>query len=141
MSRYYAPLTSYLAHIDRKLVPMSFDEIEQVIGQQLPASALKYRAWWSNNPSNHVHTKAWLDAGYQSEQVDMKARRVVFRHVEGANPPMPAASAAPAASPPPARSTDPLQGLYGALAGTLTVKTNVDLTAPMAGDWRAETDR
>src|ERR1041384_6278906 len=75
----YQPLTDFLLrqHTDAK--SMSFEDIERVIGEPLPASASRHRAWWSNNPDNSVMTKAWLEAGFRSEQVDMKRRRLVFR--------------------------------------------------------------
>ena len=60
---------------------MSFDEIERVIRSKLPPSATQHRAWWSNNAQNNVMTKAWKDAGFESEDVDMKGRRVAFRRV------------------------------------------------------------
>ena len=59
-----------------------------VIGFKLPRSASEHRAWWSNNPSNSVMTKAWLEAGYQSEQVDMENRKLVFSRTADAGPTM-----------------------------------------------------
>ena len=44
-------------------------------------SASTIRAWWSNNAANNVMTKVWLDAGFESAQVDMEARKLVFRRV------------------------------------------------------------
>ena len=51
---------------------------------EIAASATKHRPWWSNNASNSVLTKVWLDAGYESEQVDMERRKLVFRRVRAA---------------------------------------------------------
>lgn len=75
----YEPLTKFLSDQPVDEIRMSFNEIERVIGDRLPASARNHRAWWSNNPNNSVMTKAWLDAGFRSEQVDMGGRKVVFR--------------------------------------------------------------
>lgn len=61
---------------------MSFAEIERVTGILLPPKAQAQRAWWSNNPSNNVMTKVWLDAGFRTERVDLGARRLVFRRTE-----------------------------------------------------------
>lgn len=131
MSR-YAALTSHLLHATGERIPMTFEEIEAVVGRTLPQSALKHRAWWSNNPSNSVITQAWLDAGFRSEQVDMEGHRLVFRRVAAPGP-------QPAAAPPPGSDPlDLLRALYGALAGTVTIGPDTDLTAPTADTWRAE---
>ena len=82
MSKYSA-LGEYLKRQRRDVVPMTFSEIERITGIKLPASAHKHRPWWSNNPDNSVLTKVWLDAGFESEQVDMEARKLVFRRVRG----------------------------------------------------------
>src|SRR5689334_6869197 len=76
----YDGLGAYLRAQDREQIPMSFAEIEQVIGAKLPASQ-RYQAWWSNSTSNNVMTQVWLDAGYRTEQVDVANKRLVFRRM------------------------------------------------------------
>ncbi len=76
----YEPLGDFLKSQKTDRVPMSFAEIERVTGTKLPLSA-RYRAWWSNNSFNSVMTKVWLEAGFESEQVDMAGRKLVFRRV------------------------------------------------------------
>src|SRR5258708_36907589 len=80
MSKYDA-LGAFLKNQRNDRVPMSFAEVERVTGRKLPPSAAKHRAWWSNNPNNSVMTRVWLDAGFESEQVDMAGRKLVFRRV------------------------------------------------------------
>src|SRR5216684_1897032 len=77
----YAPLGDYLRKQRMSAVPMTFAQIERVIGGKLPPSQY-HRAWWSNNPWNNVMTKVWLEAGFVSEQVDIDGRKLVFRRVE-----------------------------------------------------------
>src|SRR5438270_4736898 len=77
----YAPLGDFLRSQHSQEVPLTFAEIERITGAKLPPKAQHHRAWWSNNPSNNVMTKVWLEAGYESAQVDMAARRLVFRRV------------------------------------------------------------
>ena len=60
---------------------MTFREIEKITGAKLPPKAQHHRAWWSNNPDNNVMTKVWLAAGFESAQVDMEGRKLVFRRV------------------------------------------------------------
>ncbi|MEI9990913.1 MAG: hypothetical protein WDM86_12810 [Rhizomicrobium sp.] len=76
----YDRLGAFLREQGRESVPMTFAEIEQVVGVKLPKSRM-YQAWWSNSTSNNVMTRVWLDAGYRTEQVDVAHGRLVFRRV------------------------------------------------------------
>jgi len=87
---------------------MTFAEIERVTGTKLPEKSQHSRAWWSNNPSNSVLTRVWRDAGFESAEVDMKGRKLVFRRVR--NP------------------------LFGAMKGTFSVDPSWDLTKPTMSD-------
>ena len=62
-------------------MPLTFRDIEKITGVKLPPKAQHHRAWWSNNPDNNVMTKVWLEAGFESAQVDIEARKLVFRRV------------------------------------------------------------
>ena len=86
MTSKYAPLESLLRDSGRTHIPMTFNEIEEIIGTRLPPAARKHRALWSNNPSNWVMTKAWLAAGYETANVDMPKRTLVFRKAGSAAP-------------------------------------------------------
>ncbi len=111
---------------------MTFAEIERITGVKLPPKAQHHRAWWSNNPSNNVMTKVWLDAGFQSEQVDMSARRLVFRRVGKAGDAEPLSPPAAAAS---AGSTVWRHPLCGLLKEVTHVPPGVDLTEPADPEW------
>lgn len=80
----YAKLSEVLAARAGASWKVSFGELERLIGAKLPASAFKYPAWWSNNPSNNAMTKIWLKAGWRTEQVDIPGQTVVFRRVAAA---------------------------------------------------------
>src|ERR1041385_7087010 len=103
----YSRLGEFLRSQRTKEVPMTFAEIERVIGSKLPPNSPQYPAWWSNNPSNNVMTKVWLAAGFRTEQVDIKSRKVVFRRIE---------QHAPEASVPHAKK-DGRHPIFGALKG------------------------
>lgn len=75
----YIALTSYLENLDRKMVILSFDEVKRINDDYLPDSAYKYAEWWSNNPKGHTHAFGWLNAGYQTTNVNMIAQTVMFR--------------------------------------------------------------
>jgi hypothetical protein len=63
----YRQLEVYLANRMGTYAKLSFDEIEQVIGDSLPKSAYKYQAWWANG--GHEHANSWLNSGWRVEQV------------------------------------------------------------------------
>jgi len=121
----YTRLGEFLRAQRSKEVPMTFAEIERVIGGKLPPNSPQYPAWWSNNPSNNVMTKVWLGAGFRTEQVDVKAHRVVFRRVEEKAPALPS---------PPAKKGE-RHPLFGALKGLAHIPQGVDLTEPADPDW------
>jgi hypothetical protein len=119
----YEPLTDFLQKQPGGEVRMSFAQIERIVGFKLPPVAERHRAWWSNSPTNNVMTRAWLDAGFRSEQVDMTARKLVFRREKQAYPPTPA----------PAKSGG--HPLFGCMKGTVTIPEGVDLTEPADPEW------
>ena len=119
----YAALGEYLRKQLRERVPMTFGDIERVIGAKLPPSARRHRPWWSNNGRNSVMTKVWLDAGFVSEQVDMEGRRLVFRRVGSEEKP-----AAP-------RAETKHHPAFGALHGLVRILPGTDLTKPADLDW------
>ena len=82
----YAPLADYLQKSGRAEIPMTFDDIEEVIGSKLPPRASTHRAWFSNNPTSNPMTRAWLAAGYRSADVDMTRRKLVFRKIVSEQP-------------------------------------------------------
>ncbi len=128
ISRKYEPLTDYLRRQSDAVVRMSFDEIERVIGAKLPPSATNHRAWWSNNTENNVMTRAWTDAGFESEDVDMKRRRVAFRRVGSEASRNTGARSADV-------TTEDRHPLIGWMKGTLTIAEGVDLTQPADPEW------
>lgn len=119
----YEPLGEFLRSQRTQEVPMTFSEIEKVTGAKLPPKAQHQRAWWSNNPSNNVMTKVWLNAGYESTQVDMNARKLVFRRMKKT-------SAEKKAIP-----EDQHHPIFGALKGSVYIPEGIDLTEPADPDW------
>jgi hypothetical protein len=121
----YSKLGEYLRSQRTKEIPMTFAEIERVVGTKLPPNSPQYPAWWSNNPSNNVMTKVWLAAGFRTEQVDTKARKVVFRRFE---------QTSIETLPGPAKKTGQ-HPIIGALRGSVYIPEGVDLTEPADPDW------
>jgi len=121
----YEPLQQFLEARDAAEVPMTFAEIEKVLGAKLPPSK-QYPAWWSNNPSNNVMTRAWLAAGFQTERVDTARERLVFRR---SRPSQTRTEAAP-------RPTL-LERIEAKLGGSVTIPAGVDVTEPTGDVWDA----
>jgi hypothetical protein len=138
MSKYEA-LTQFLKGQWPQEVPMSFAEIERVVGVKLPRSAHVHRPWWSNNPSNSAMTKAWLEAGFRTERVDMSGKTLVFRRIGEAAPANPPAGFSEAGEGRTGASQEPKKSrrhpLFGALKGTFTIDPDWDLTKPAMPEW------
>jgi hypothetical protein len=132
----YEPLGQFLRKQRTREVPLTFREIEGITGVKLPPKAQHPRAWWSNNPSNNVMTKVWLEAGFESAQVDMTARKLVFRRVSDAHG---APSRQPGARPPaPKGARHPI---FGALKDITRLVPGIDLTAPADPEWADLVDK
>jgi hypothetical protein len=124
----YEPLTEFLRKQTGNEIKMTFAQIERVIEAKLPPKAQKHRAWWSNSASNSVMTKAWLDAGFRSEQVDMEKGKLVFRRARLVSP-TPTDSRAESGSAPKRHP------LIGWMKGTVHIPPGVDLTEPADPEW------
>jgi hypothetical protein len=122
----YEPLGNFLRSQRTREVPLTFRDIERITGVKLPPKAQHHRAWWSNNPSNNVMTRVWLEAGYESTQVDMSARRLVFRRIGVEGKPQ-----APATE----RTKPGRHPAFGALKGLIRILPGVDLTEPADAEW------
>ena len=78
----YSGLTSHLQFRGAftKIVRLSLARIDGLIGSNLPMSAYREKAWWSN-ASSSSHAKAWLDAGWEVQDVNLEKGFVFFKKV------------------------------------------------------------
>jgi hypothetical protein len=127
----YDPLTAYLKKTSTSEVPMSFEEVAHIIGARLPPSAYMHRPWWANETTGHVHAKSWLNAGYETTQVDMESKKLVFKRLQAASSGMAEEAGAfqHAENKQPARHP-----AIGALKGLLWIEPGYDLTQPTWDD-------
>ncbi len=123
----YAPMMEFLTAQKADRVRLDFHKVEGILGRPLPKSAGDYQAWWANDPS-HSQAKAWLEAGWQTANLNLSGRTVEFVRVGKPRNPFPANLAAPSGDP------------WGALAGTVTILDEAALTMPSGETWDAELD-
>lgn len=123
----YAPLENHLTNKEFSQIPMTFAAIESIIESNLPPSARKHRAWWSNNPSNSVITFAWLNAGYKTAQVNLENEKLVFVRDDNIETSV-------------ADTTKPRHHpIFGCLSGLITIPDDLDLIEPADPDWGSNT--
>jgi hypothetical protein len=83
----YAPLTGFLERQIHDRIELLFDDIEDEdkIGVPLPRAAKEYPEWWANevNPkTRHYQCRAWTEAGWKVEGVDIEKETVIFARVQ-----------------------------------------------------------
>jgi hypothetical protein len=127
----YEALGRFLRQQRTNEVPMAFADVERITGTRLPPSAHKHRPWWSNNPQNSVMTKVWLEAGFETEQVDMAGQKLVFRRVRNASE----ARGTPTPLAPSDTTRARHHPLRGALKGLVRIMPGTDLTQPADPSW------
>jgi hypothetical protein len=74
----YANLRAFLLARQEPRISMSFAQVAAVAKVKLPVSAFRYPQWWQNDAEHHVQAKAWIEAGYKTEKVDLDAQSVEF---------------------------------------------------------------
>jgi hypothetical protein len=139
----YDALASFFASQRQARLRLTFDEVARHANTQLPRSAYEHPAWWANHGGRHVQAKAWLDAGYKTENVDLKAQVVEFVRAEAPGRGVREMQKKYEHQPGPPYKVHPA---YGALKGTFTVDPNWDLTNPVfdedeMAEWEASLER
>ena len=114
----YLPLQNHLNKLPHTEWNVSFSDIENLIGGTLPKSAYTYPAWWANNPTGHSHARSWIEAGWETEDINITAQTLTFRRVEKSQ-------------------TTALRDLkiWGFMAGSVTMLNDYDLTEPCGEAW------
>jgi hypothetical protein len=76
----YSPLFHYLNEYSINEFPITFAELEGILGFELPDSARIHRPWWANQGmrGGHSHALAWEMAGWKTSRVDMEGEKLVF---------------------------------------------------------------
>ena len=84
MAGKYAPLEKYLRGLpaSQREVTLAFEQIERILNAKLPSSAYEDRRWWDHETEgNHVTLRAWANAGWKIESLDVNKKRVRLTRV------------------------------------------------------------
>ncbi|MDR2828962.1 MAG: hypothetical protein LBV51_06030 [Acholeplasmatales bacterium] len=73
----YRRLSYYFGNATENEIILKFEEIENIIGEELPKSAYDYREFWANSTSRPI-ALTWLNAGYMSVSVDLLLKVITF---------------------------------------------------------------
>jgi hypothetical protein len=81
----YSKLGEHLTDSKSAKLNLTFNEVENILGFNLPKSAREYQAWWANSGGLHTHAiDGWLSMGWIAK-VDLDNQVVTFvrrEHVE-----------------------------------------------------------
>lgn len=77
VSETYEPLYAHLINLKESEWRASFAAIEVIIGRPFPNSARDYSAWWSNG-SKHTQSFAWLEAGWETSELNLTGETIRF---------------------------------------------------------------
>jgi hypothetical protein len=79
MAGKYTPLENYLRDLpdSQREVSLGFQQIERILNAKLPSSAYEDRRWWDHETEgNHITQRAWANAGWKIESLDVNQKRV-----------------------------------------------------------------
>ena len=80
----YAPLYRHLVVMEASPWHATFDQIEIILGFDLPVSARRHPAWWANQETGRSHALAWRAAGWRTRDLNLTTETVTFERA--ANP-------------------------------------------------------
>lgn len=81
MSKYQG-LTDFLADLREDKVILTFEDINQLVGYELPKSAFEHRRWWANRTEGRgSQNLAWQSVGWETRDVNMELDEVTFVRV------------------------------------------------------------
>ena len=83
----YEPLARYLINTKENRIRLTFDQVEEIVGELLPPSARLHQAWWSNNDVHTCARNGWLAAGWKTSKVNMAKQELIFiRSLDSSRP-------------------------------------------------------
>jgi CBS domain-containing protein len=74
----YTPLAAHLLAQTADQVELTFAQVEEIIGGQLPAYARKHPSFWANDSVGHVQSRQWLEVGWRMLRLNLGEEKVTF---------------------------------------------------------------
>jgi hypothetical protein len=80
----YAPLAIWLQQqpLKPEKILLTFKQIEEILGEELPTSARQHRSWWANDSVGHVQSQQWLEIGWRVSSISITDERVTFTRIK-----------------------------------------------------------
>ncbi len=87
----YRRLYNHLQSRPRREWQTTFQEIESILGFELPPSARLHRPWWSNqrNGNGHSQALAWNAAGWDTANVNLQSESLSLKPLDSDPEPKP----------------------------------------------------
>jgi hypothetical protein len=73
----YNPLRDFLSTYIANTIHMTFDQIEDIIGQKLDTGAYTLKSWWENDIGN-PQAIAWMESGWRVLDINFPQRVVTL---------------------------------------------------------------
>lgn len=77
MEKKYIPLAEFFLNTTQPEIALTFDAIENIMGQELPNAAYLNSSWWKKAKPPLTHYLSWVNAGYNVTDVKL-GRSVTF---------------------------------------------------------------
>ncbi|MGB9960601.1 MAG: DUF7662 domain-containing protein [Candidatus Bathyarchaeales archaeon] len=74
----YTALAEYLRSQQQREITLSFKQIENILGFELPISARKHRCWWANDESHVQAREGWMSVGWCVKSASLTEEIVSF---------------------------------------------------------------
>ncbi|AFW97173.1 CBS domain-containing protein (plasmid) [Anabaena sp. 90] len=80
----YTALAIWLQNqtVGQNKLQLTFQQVEEIIRDELPVSARRHRSWWANDSVNHPQSQQWLNVGWRVASINMNEERVLFARIE-----------------------------------------------------------
>ena len=80
MEKKYIPLAAFFESASAEELTLTYNEIENILGQQLPNAAYLNASWWRKKKAPFSHFEAWLSSGYYVQKVRIGSNITFSRH-------------------------------------------------------------
>lgn len=74
----YIKLKDYFADAEFSKRTLTFKQIEEILGEELPKSAYSYKDFWMPRKNMNRIAEAWLSGGYHMKKLDLGKKKVQF---------------------------------------------------------------